>query len=148
ALARLKAALPLGLPRLAEVAIDGRVLAFAVLLSLATGLLFGVLPAIRVTGIDLARAVKAGAQRSADRATVGLRSGLIVGEIALAVVLVAAAALLMRSLWRLTGVDPGFRAAHVLTARVSPSPASCADRATCIAFYEQLLVRAREIPGV
>jgi predicted permease len=147
-LARLKAALPPGLPRLADVSIDGRVLAFATLLALATGLLFGVLPALRASGVDLARAVKAGAQRSADRATLGLRSALIVAETALAVVLVVAAGLLMRSLWRLTHVDPGFRTDHVLTARVSPSPRSCADRATCVAFYEQLLARARELPGV
>ena len=92
--------------------------------------------------------MKAGAQRSADRATLGLRSTLIVGEVALAVVLVVAAGLLMRSLWRLTHVDPGFRTAHLLTARVSPSPLSCADRAACIAFYEELLLRARDLPGV
>ncbi len=148
AFTRLKAALPLGLPRLAEVAIDGRVLACVTLLALATGLAFGVLPALRATAIDLSQAVKASAQRSADRATIGLRSGLIVGEIALAVVLVVAAGLLMKSLWRLTRVDPGFRAPDVLTARISPSPASCADRAACVAFYEQILMRAGELPGV
>ena len=148
AFTKLKAALPMGLPRLDEVAIDGRVLFFVTLLALATGLAFGILPALRAAGTSLSQAVKASAQRSADRTTIGLRSVLIVGEIALAVVLVVAAGLLMRSLWRLTGVDPGFRTAHVLTARVSPSPSSCADRATCIAFYDQLLLRARDLPGV
>ena len=138
----------MGLPRLAEIAIDGRVLVFVTLLALATGLAFGVLPALRATAIDLSQAVKASAQRSADRATLGLRNSLIVLEVALAVVLVVAAGLLMRSLWRLSHVDPGFRAPHVFTARISPSPASCADRATCIAFYEELLLRARDLTGV
>ncbi len=148
ALTRLKAALPMGIPRLAEAAIDGRVLAFVTLLAVATGLAFGVLPALRAARVDLAQAVKASAQRSPDRSALGLRRSLIVGEVALAVVLVIGAGLLMRSLWHLTHVDPGFRSAQVLTARVSPSPSACADRSTCIAFYAELLRLARDLDGV
>ncbi len=148
AISGLKSLLSSDTPRLAEVAIDWRVLAFVTSLSCLTGLLFGLAPALRASKMNLSEAVKAGGRRSTDLAGKGLRSGLIVGEIALAVVLVAAAGLLIKTLWRLMQVDPGFRKEHLLTVRVTPDPDSCRQRTTCIALYNELLRRAREMTGI
>jgi predicted permease len=144
----LKSLLPLDVPGLTAAAIDGRILAAVTVLALATGLAFGIVPALTASRLDLAHAVKSGGQRSADRSVLGLRRALIVGEVGLAVVLVIAAGLLVRSLWALTQVDPGFRPARVLTLRLSPSQSACRERRPCVAFYDELIRRARGISGV
>jgi predicted permease len=121
-------------------------LAFALGLSLATGLIFGLVPALIASRQDLALAIRTGGQRAGGRAR--LRSALIVGEVATAVVLAVGAGLLIRSLWKLSRVDPGFRPEHVLTLRVSPNESLCRERASCIALYSELLRRTRDLPGV
>jgi predicted permease len=73
---------------------------------------------------------------------------LIVGEVALAVVLVVGAGLLIRTLWRLMEVNPGFRGEHVLSVRVTPDQSSCRERSACVALYDELLRRARGMTGV
>ncbi len=109
ALSALKSFLPADTPRLAEVGMDWRVLAFVTALSILTGLAFGLAPALRASKSDLAESVKAGGQRTSDAAGINLRSSLIVGEVALAVVLVVGAGLLIKTLWRLMQVNPGFQ---------------------------------------
>lgn len=148
ALSALKSFLPADTPRLAEVGMDWRVLAFVTALSILTGLAFGLAPALRASKLDLAESVKAGGQRTSDAAGINLRSSLIVGEVALAVVLVVGAGLLIKTLWRLMQVNPGFRGEHVLTVRVTPDQSSCEQRSTCVALYDELLRRAREMTGV
>ncbi len=146
-LSGLKYLLTADTPRLAEVGIDWRVFVFVIALSTLTGLACGLAPALRASQLDLAESVKAGGRRSADAAGIGLRSTLIAGEVALAVVLVVAAGLLIKTLWRLMQVDPGFRGEHLLTVRVTPDPLSCQERARCIALYNELIRRGRETTG-
>ena len=137
------------LPRLDEVRLDGGALAFALLLSLGTGLLFGVVPAVRVLGFDLRGGLAEG-----GRALAGARSGartrtaLVLAEVALASVLLVGAALLLRSFVRLQHVDPGFTTQGILTARVTLPRARYDDPARQAAFADALLERARALPGV
>ncbi len=144
----LETALPATSNGMANLGSGWQVLAYAGALSLLTGMTFGLVPALIASRPDLALAIKTGGQRAAGAARARLRSALIVGEVALAVVLTIGAGLLIRSLWKLTQVSPGFQPQHVLTLRVSPEQSLCGQRSACIAFYDELLRRVREIPGV
>ena len=148
ALSALKTYLPEDMPRRAEVGMDWRVLVFVAALSLATSLAFGLAPALRAWKSGLAESVRAGGRRSSDTAGISLRRSLIVGEVALAMVLVVGAGLLIRTLWRLMQVNPGFRGEQVLSVRVTPDQSSCQQRAACVALYDEVLRRAREMPEV
>jgi putative ABC transport system permease protein len=149
----LMALVPAGLPRLSEVAIDGRVLAFNGAIALATAVLFGTIPALQFSRIDVNEGLKEGARGSAGRRAV-LRSVLVVAEFALALVLLVGAGLLMRSLWRLQHVDLGFNPQHVLTARLwlpqpnDPKQGRYFTHEARVVFYEEVLRRARTLPGV
>ena len=127
---------------------DWRVLTFVTGLSVLTGLAFGLVPALRASKSNLVEAVKAGGRRSVDAASISLRGSLIVGEVSLAVVLAVAAGLLIKTLWRLMQVYPGFREQHLLAVRVTPDQSSCQGRTACVALYNELLRRARETAGV
>jgi predicted permease len=144
----LRAALGATLSRGTSAGPGWQILVFAGVLSLFTGLIFGLVPALIASRQDLAHAIKTGGQRTTGAARVRLRSALIIGEVALAVVLTTSAGLLIRSLWMLAQVNPGFQAEHVLTLRVSPDQSLCQRRSPCVALYDELLRRAREIPGV
>ena len=148
ALSVLKTFLPADTPRLAEVGMDWQVFAFVAAISLVSGVAFGLAPALRASSQNLSESVKVGGRRSTDSVGINLRSGLIAAEVALAVVLVVAAGLLMKTLWRLMQVNPGFRGEHLLAVRVTPDASSCQDRAACVALYEELLRRAGEMTGV
>ncbi len=125
-----------------------QILAFAGALSLLTGLICGLAPALAALRQDIALTIKTGRAGAASVARARVRSALIVGEVALAVVLTISAGLLIRSLWKLALVNPGFRAEHVLTLRVSPDQSLCRDRLACVALYNELLRRVKEIGGV
>jgi putative ABC transport system permease protein len=148
-LSTLKSALPADNPLIATAGIDWQVFAFLCALAVLTGLAFGLAPAISASRLHLADAFKS---RGRLAAGIRLRSFLIVGEVALAVVLVVSAGLLINSLWRLTQVDPGFSPEQIVTARVYPqSPQQrqmAEDRAATIALYDETLRRARSLPGV
>ena len=148
ALSVLKTFLPADTPRLTEVGMDWRVFAFVAVISFVSGVAFGLAPALRASSLNLSESVKVGGRRSTDSAGISLRSGLIAAEVALAVVLVVAAGLLMKTLWRLMQVNPGFRGEHLLTVRITPDVSSCQDRAACVALYDELLRRTREMTGV
>jgi predicted permease len=143
----LKSVLPASTPRLAETAIDWRVLLFVAVLAILTGLVFGLAPAISASRLNLTESLKARGQGSGGSA-IRLRSLLITGEVALAVVLVIGAGLLIKSLWLLTQANPGFMPERILTARVFPSEGSCGQRAACISMYEEMVRQARRITGV
>ena len=136
-------------PLIASAGIDLQVFAFLCALAVLTGLAFGLGPAISASRLHLAEAFKS---RGRQAAGIRLRSFLIVGEVALAVVLVVSAGLLINSLWRLTQVDPGFSPEQIVTARVYPQPPQqrqmAEDRAATIALYDETLRRARSLPGV
>lgn len=109
-----KALAPAGVPRIADVRVDGRVLAFALALSVATTLVFGLAPALRATRLELAQALREGGRSSSSRRS---RFGqlLVVGELALALTLTFGSALLIRSFASLTAWNPGFERQHLLT---------------------------------
>lgn len=136
------------LPRLAEVEIDGVVLAFTFVISLVTSLVFGAAPALHVIRSDLASTMKSLGKASAARRGVSTRDVLVVAQVALSFVLLAGAGLLVRSLWRLQRVETGFDASHLLTGEVSLPRTRYADRAANRAFWDQFLERVRAVPGV
>jgi putative ABC transport system permease protein len=144
----LVAAAPVELPRLAGIGLDPRMLLFATALALLTAIAFGVIPAMLMARSDMQRPLKepgrggdgGGARRRA-------RSTLVIAEIGLAVVLLVGAALLARSFQRLVQQDPGFRAAHAVTAKVE-LPYSYTDFAKIADFYDRLLTSVRAQPGV
>ncbi|MEM8959945.1 MAG: ABC transporter permease [Acidobacteriota bacterium] len=135
------------LPRSTEVAVDGRVLGFALLLSMLTGVIFGLVPALRASRIDL-RGVLEDGGRGQSGGIGRLRGGLVLAEVALALVLLVGAGLMMRSLAGLLDVDPGFQAEDVLTARIDLPETTYGDDESRFAFYRQLWERLEAIPGV
>ena len=129
--------------------LDGRAVVFATIATAVTALLFGALPALQLSGRhtgpqDLRTTTSAGGDRHSART----RHALIVGEIAVTFVLVVAASLLVATLARLSGVDPGFRTDHVLTADVPAPFPKYADSGRRIAFYRHVIARVGAIPGV
>jgi predicted permease len=144
---RVVALWPGTLPRADEVHIDGLVLAFALGLSLLTGIFFGLAPALRVPGRGLE-----GVLRSAGRTiAVGsrrLHASFVVAEIALAVVLLLCASVLGRTLIRLSSLDPGIDLRNVLVTRVALSPSTLESAPAARAAWDDLLERARQVPGV
>ncbi len=107
---------PPGIPRLDEVAVDSRVLMFALLLSVATTIVFGLVPALSATASDVNQALKEGDPRAAGRSRLGVRGILVVSEVALALILLIGAGLLTRSFAGLLDWDPGFDRENLLTA--------------------------------
>jgi len=143
-----RSVVPAEIPGMSRVGVDWRVCVFAAALSILTGLSFGIVPALNARSLDLVEAMRAGSQRSATKTWMAWRSGLIGGEIALTVVLVVGAGLLMKSLYDLTTVNPGFNSQRILTANISPNDSFCTLRVSCIAFYSRLLEQARGSVGV
>src|SRR5690606_32371720 len=117
----LKSSMPDGVPRISTIGIDLRVLSAALLMSLFTGLLFGLVPALQLSRPDLTSALKDGARgASAGGARQRMRNALVVAEVALAVILLVGAALFIGSFRTLMKIDPGFDSRNVLTAGVYP----------------------------
>ncbi len=138
---------PLKIPRVQDIALDARVLAFTAAISALTGVLFGIVPALQSSRTDLQSVLKEGGRDS--RVGAGwLRRVLVTSEIAASVVLVAAAMLLARSFARLLDVDAGFNPAHVLTLRTSLPNATYTDSAAMVRAYAEVGRRLRESPGV
>ncbi len=142
---------PADIPRIDEVALDGLVMVFALALSLVTGLLFGLAPAVHGAGVNLVRSLNEGSARSGGgfRLLRGnrTRSVLAVAEIALALVLLVGAALLIRSFVTLVDVDPGYDPSNVLTTSLN-LPQGKYDADTRTAFLTQLLERVEQAPRV
>jgi predicted permease len=148
ALAALKSTLPADTPRLLDVHLDWRVLAFTGALAIATGLAFGLAPALQFSRSSLSDSLKSGGRAAGVCLSRRLRGSLAIAEVALSVILVIAAGLLIRSLWVLSHVDTGFRPEQILTARITPEETFCADTGRCLAFYRDLLDRVRWSPGI
>ena len=144
----LKSTLPADTPGLLSVAIDWRVLLFTAILVVFTGIASGVAPAFHSSRTELTESLKAGGRGSTLSRGRRVRSMLVIGELALAVLLVSSAGLLIRSLWALSHVNPGFRSDNVLTARVTPNENFCAEQGRCFSFYRDLLREVRALPGV
>jgi predicted permease len=147
-LSLLKSALPADTPRLTDVAIDWRVLLFTAALAIFTGIVAGIAPAFQSARADLTESLKSGSRGATVSTSRRVRSILVVGELALAVLLVSGAGLLIRSLYALSHVNPGFRSENVLTARVSPNQTFCNEPGRCFSFYHDLLSGVRALPGI
>ena len=137
------------LPRSGAIGLDGWVLAFTLGVSLLTGTLAGLLPALHLTREDVGEALKESAGRTASesggRRT---RSILIIAEVALSLMLLIGAGLLIRSLWMLRGVNPGFDPDHVITMFLSIPSTKFTTPQRQISFYNRVLLRVRALPGV
>jgi len=147
-LSLLKALLPADTPRLMDVRMDWRVLVFTGALAILTGLVVGLAPALHISRGALTESLKSAGRGAASSVSQRLRSGLVVGEIALAVLLVIAAGLMIRSFWALSHVNPGFRSEHILTARITPNESFCNDSIRCLSFYRSVLDQVQSFPGV
>ncbi len=144
----LKSLAPAGTPRIDDVALDGRVLAFAAILSLATGVLFGVMPAAHAARDRVTNALKQGGRGQMGDGGARARRILIVAELALALVLVAGGGLLLRTFLALEHADLGFNADRMLTGFVLPPGASYKTDAARLAFYDALAAKTAALPGV
>lgn len=138
---------PGDLPRAEEVALDWRVLLFALAASLASGLIFGIAPALRAPTRHLEQSLRAGARTLAGSSR-RLHGAFVVSEIALAMVLLASAAMLGRTLLRLSTIDAGVDTHNVLVARMALSSATLADPAKIRTAWQDVLDRGRRVPGV
>jgi len=139
--------IPGEIPRLSEISLDLRLLAFAAMVSLVTGILFGLAPAVQGSKSDLTEALKEGGRGSSEGVHRSrIRSTLVVGELAVAMVLLVAASLLIQSLSCLERVDPGFDPRNVLTFGVHV-PATYSD-AQGLAFFRQVVAGIGSLPGV
>jgi predicted permease len=138
---------PGSLPRAATVQMDWRVLAFGVMASLLSGFLFGLAPSLRAPARDLEQTLRAGG-RTVSGPSRRLHSGFVAVQIALAVVLLVSSGMLGRTLLRLSSVDPGINIHNVLTARTALSPATLQSPARTRAAWDDILDRARQVPGV
>ena len=149
AVAAVKAGAPEVLPRLEEVTVDGRVLALAIALTLLTGLVVGLLPALRATPPDLTGSLKEGGPGSGSGVgKMQLRSALVVTQIGLALVLLVGAGLLIRSFWKLQAVEPGFDFRRLVTLRIMPPSPRYDDPERAVALYGRLAEAVRGVPGV
>jgi putative ABC transport system permease protein len=143
----LESLIPGGIAPLNGFGANSDVLVVTLIISVATGILFGILPALRVSRLDLVTSLNQGG-RSGIGSGRRLRDVLVVSEVALAIVLLAGAALMLRSFEKLSHLDPGFRADHVLVVR-TPLPRQKYEAfAPRAAFYGQVLDRVARLPGV
>lgn len=136
------------LPTTAHVGLDARVLAFALLASLITGVLFGLAPAVHVARSDLHESLKEGGRAVGQRSSLALRRGLVVTTVALALTLLVGAGLLIRSFGRLVDVDPGFKPDHLLTFYVTLPKAKYPNDTVRIGVLQRLTAAIGAAPGV
>ena len=138
---------PAGLPRLAEIGLSGRSVAFALGLAVVAGIVFGLFPVVRAVAANLVLR-EAGRGQTASRRRLAIRSSMVVGQVGLALVLVAAAGLMLRSYLELRAVQPGFNAQNVLVFRVALPFTGYEDHSQSSRYFQQLIARIEALPGV
>lgn len=136
------------LPRSEPITIDGRVLFFTFAVSLLTAVIFGLVPALRLSRIDLQDALKQGSLRAGVGGHQNVRRPFVIAEVALALLLAVGAGLMLRSFSRLVAVDPGFNPEHLVTMNLSVFPSRYSDESKRAAYFEHLLAEVRDTPGV
>src|SRR5215468_4312404 len=144
----LAGSLPEDFPRAKEIGIDRVVLGFTGALSVLTGLIFGIIPALTRAKPALNETLKEGGRTSATFGRGRMRSALIVTEVALSLALLIGAGLLIKSFWRLTQVDPGFQPDHLLTMNVTLIGEKYKETGEVISFFRALPARLGALPGV
>jgi|HubBroStandDraft_6_1064221.scaffolds.fasta_scaffold00180_31 putative ABC transport system permease protein len=141
--------LPENLPRIHEIGLDWQVVLFAIILAILTGLVCGLAPAFAALRTSVNESLKVGGRTgTAGGGHARLRSALVVGEIAIALVLLVASGLLLRSFEKMRAVDLGFRPDHILTASYSLPQQKYATQAALDGFNDEFLRRVRQLPGV
>lgn len=153
ALVAIRAINPGNIPRIAEITIDARVLVFAATVSILTGIIFGLAPAIRAIRVDLNTSLKSGGRTSGTSVGLNLshdklRGLMVTAEIALSLVLLVGAGLLVRSFARLLDVSPGFNPDYVLSLRFSSTSPDLKEKPARLHFITTLFERVRNLPGV
>jgi len=145
----LVAAVPQNIPRVSTIQLDGVVLGFTLLLSLSTGIIFGLVPAWQASHVDLNTALKSGTRGAGGvEGKHRVRNALVMAEVALALILLICASLLIQSFARLGRVDTGMRTERLFTARIGLPEAAYPKPENIISFFDQLMPRLRAIPGV
>jgi putative ABC transport system permease protein len=140
---------PEDLPRLQQIGIDGRVFGWTALVSLLTGLVFGLAPALQSARLNLDETLKEGGRGETEGAGKRRwRNLLVVSELAMAVMLLIGAGLLLNSFWRLQRVDPGVDPRQTLTMQIPLQGPRYAQSQQANAFYDQLIERVKTLPGV
>src|SRR3954471_8362846 len=139
---------PEGAPRPEHVGIDYRVLTFALGVSALTGILFGIVPALQASKLDVTSALKAGGRSAEGHRRTSARSLLLIGEVALSLMLLVGAGLLIQSFLRLQEVRPGFNTHNVLIANLALQGPKYKDDRQCVEFFRQLNERLELVPGV
>jgi predicted permease len=140
---------PADIPRLAEVRIDGAVVLCVLVLVALVALVCAAFPALRLGGVELGKALREGGRSgTAGRARHRLRGGLVIAQIALALVVLAGSGLLIRTFQRLSAIRPGFVPEHVATFWLSLPQARYPNDTTVVRFYSRLVERITELPGV
>ena len=144
----LKEVVPVPLPSWLTIEVSGRALLFTVVLAAVTGILAGIVPALRIARGSVRESLATGGRGSGSARRSRTQRGLVVVEVALAVVLLAGAGLMLTSISRLQAVSPGFSADGVLVARLTPSGPRYQTREAVVQFFDNVLNRLRETPGV
>jgi putative ABC transport system permease protein len=140
---------PARLPRIGEIDVDARVLLFTLLISLLSGVLFGLMPTLNVSRGNFTEELKGSGKGSADGSRrTGIRNLLILSEVALSLLLLIGAGLLAKSFVRLQAVSPGFDVKNLLVLRLSLAKAQYSKPDTVATFYEQLSARIQNVQGV
>jgi putative ABC transport system permease protein len=140
---------PQNIPRISDIHLDASVLVFTLLVSLVTGVIFGLVPAWQASHVDLNSSLKSGTRTGGGGEGKGrVRNALIMAEVALALILLISAGLLIQSFARLGSVQPGLRTDRLLTARIGLPDVAYPKNENVIAFYDQFLPKVRAIPGV
>ena len=140
---------PNSLPQEMDVQMDMRVLLFALAISVLTGILFGLAPAVQATSPDLASSMKEGGHgTTTGAARKRVRDALVIGEVALAFAMLAGSGLMIRSFFRLLNVDPGFNATNVLTMVIPTSPEKMPDSELVNVYLRQIRSAVEAVPGV
>src|SRR4029453_3769361 len=143
------ALVPKEIPRAANIQLDAPVLIFTVMVSFATGIVFGLMPAFQATRVDLNQSLKASARGSiAGRQRTRVGHALVVAEVALALILLVGAGLLLQSFAKLERVQSGLQTERLLTARVTLPAVAYPNPESIARFYEQVIARLRVAPGV
>jgi putative ABC transport system permease protein len=144
----LKSVVPVPLPPWLSIDVSGRALAFTVVLAVVTGVIAGIVPALKLARCGVRESLATGVRGSGSMRRSRTQRSLVVAEVALAVVLLAGAGLLLASLSRLQSVSPGFSPNGVLAARLTLAGPRYQDRTAMVQFYDNVLNRLRETPGV
>jgi len=139
---------PPNIPRLDDIGMDVRVLLVALLASTIVGVLFGLLPAIHATRLDVQSMLREGGRGNSTGGRQGARRTLVIAEVAIALVLLVGAGLITRSFVQLMSVDPGYRVDHVLTVPIDLPGSRYPDAGRVITFYRELSRRVASLPGV